>query len=87
MTRVLEGTERTSSMAENLHSRISPYLFVRKQVGNGFLNLLRFFLNHEKIERSEKSFRHQKTPAHILTGQEHPHWVEMLGFKRFQRAA
>lgn len=28
----LDTTERTSSMVENLNSRISPYLFVKKNV-------------------------------------------------------
>lgn len=83
----LDSTERTSSMAENLHSRISPYLLIRRQVGNGFLGLLRFFLNHEELERSAKSYREKKTPCQILTGKSHPHWIEMLGLQLFKRAA
>lgn len=83
----LNSTERTSSMAENLHSRISPYLFLRKQVDNGFLNLLRFFLNHNPILRSAHDYREKKTPTEILTKKSHPHLLEMLGFKLFKRAA
>ena len=26
-----------------------------------------------------------KTPAELLTGQPHPHWLEMLGYKLFTR--
>ncbi len=77
----MDSTERTSSMAENLHSRISPYLFLRREVGNGFLNLLRFYLNHTPFVRSENSNRVGKTPDEILTGKSHPDWLEMLGFK------
>ena len=82
----LGTTERTSSMAENLHSRISPYLFLRREVGNGFLSLLRFFLNHTPFERSAHRYRVDKTPTEILTGQSHPSWLEMLGFEPFKRA-
>jgi hypothetical protein len=28
-----------------------------------------------------------KSPAELLSGQEHPHWLEMLGYQRFRRAA
>jgi hypothetical protein len=83
----LDTTERTSSMAENLHSRISPYLFLRREIGNGFLNLLRFFLNHTPFERSAHSDREGKTPTEILTGKSHPHWLEMLGFEFFKQSA
>ncbi|MFN6188877.1 MAG: hypothetical protein ACK460_22820 [Microcystis sp.] len=27
-----------------------------------------------------------KSPAELMMGQEHPHWLELLGFERFQRA-
>ena len=42
----LDSTERTSSMVENLNSRLSPYFFIRQEIGHGFLELLRFYLNH-----------------------------------------
>jgi len=84
---ILETTERTSSMAENLHSRIHSHLFLRKQVDNGFLNLLRFFFNHKPILRSVHEYRQGKTPTEILTGKSHPHLLEMLGFEPFKRAA
>jgi hypothetical protein len=83
----MDTTERTSSMAENLHSRISPYLFLRREVGNGFLNLLRFYLNYTPFTRSDNINRVDKTPAEVLTGKSHQNWLEMLGFNRFKRAA
>ncbi len=83
----LDTTERASSMIENLHSRISPYLFLRREIGNDYLELLRFYLNHVPFQRSEREERVNKSPAEILTGESHPHWLEMLGFQRFKQAA
>jgi hypothetical protein len=50
---------------------------------------MRFFLNHHPYLRSAKPERRGKTPAHLLTGQDqdHPHWLEVLSFQRFRRAA
>lgn len=83
----LDATERTSSMVENLHSRLKKYFFLRKEVGYGYLDLLRFYLNHTPFLRSAKEFRVNKTPAEILTGKPHKHWLELLGYTRFQRVA
>lgn len=83
----LNSTERTSSMVENFNSRLSPYFFLRREIGFGYLELLRFYLNHARFLRSEKAERVGKTPSEILTGKPHPHWLEMLGFERFKRAA
>lgn len=83
----INSTERTSSMAENLHSRISPYLFLRREIGHGFLDLLRFYLNHTPLLRSEREERKNKTPAEILSGRPHKNWLEMLGFAPFRLAA
>jgi hypothetical protein len=44
------------------------------------------FLNHQPFPRSQKPERVGKTPAELLTGQAHPHWLELLGFTRFQWA-
>jgi hypothetical protein len=49
--------------------------------------LLRFFLNHQPFARSEKPQRRGKSPAELLTGQPHSHWLEMLGFTRFRRVS
>ena len=83
----LNSTERTSSMVENLNSRLRPYLFSRREIGNGYLGLLRFFLNHKPFERSDNANRKGKSPAELLAGKPHPHWLEMLGYTRFSRAA
>lgn len=77
---------RASSLVENLNSRLRNYFFLRRQIGPAYLDLLRFFLNHQPFLRSQKSERVGQSPAELLTGQTHPHWLEMLGFTRFTRA-
>ncbi len=83
----MDKTERTSSMVENLNGRVRTHLRNRKEIGYGFLDLLRFFLNHKPIIRSARKTREGKTPAEILSGKPHLHWLELLGFQRFKRAA
>ena len=77
---------RASSLVENFNSRLRNYFFLRRQIGPAYLELLRFFLNHQPFPRSQKPERRGKSPAELLTGQAHPHWLEMLGFTRFTRA-
>lgn len=77
---------RASSLVENLNSRLRTYFFLRRQIGPQYLDLLRFFLNHSPFSRSQHPERVGKTPAELLTGQAHPHWLELLGFVRFQRS-
>jgi hypothetical protein len=78
---------RASSVVENVNSRVRNYFFLRKEVGQGYLELLRFFLNHRRFLRSEHPERQGKSPAELLNGQEHEHWLEMLGYALFRRAA
>ena len=79
-------THRTSSLVENLNSRLRNYFFLRKQLDSGYLNLLRFFLNHRTFMRSRHPERVGKSPNQLMTGQAHPHWLELLGFELFQSA-
>ena len=83
----MSSTERTSSMVENMNGRVRKHIAYRQETGHGYLDLLRFFLNHKPIERSTREHRHKKTPAEILSGELHPHWLELLGYERFKRAA
>ena len=83
----LYSTERTSSMVENLNGRLRPYFYLRREIGFGYLDLLRFFLNHTPFLRSAREERQNKTPAEILTDSPHINWLEMLGFTRFKKAA
>jgi hypothetical protein len=82
---VSAGVVRASSVAENLNSRLRCYFFLRRELGSGYLSMLQFFLNHRRFQRSEHAERVGKSPAELLTGQTHPHWLEMLGYQRFKR--
>lgn len=83
----LRDTERTSSMVENFNGRIRVCFHMRREIGHGYLGLLQFFLNHKPFLRSRKTHRVGKTPAEILNENPHPHWLEMLGYTQFKRAA
>jgi hypothetical protein len=77
---------RASSIVENINSRLRCYFFLRRRLGTGYLSLLQFFLNHRRFLRSKRPERQGKSPAELLTGQPHPHWLEMLGCKPLQIA-
>jgi hypothetical protein len=77
-----EQVVRASSIIENINSRLRSYFFLRREIGSGYLDLLQFFLNHRRFLRSERLERVDKSPAELLTGQPHPHWLEMLGYRR-----
>jgi hypothetical protein len=78
---------RASSLVENLNSRLRAYFFLRRQLGPAYLELLRFFLNHRRLPRSDREERVGKSPAELLTGQQHEHWLKMLGYQPFRRTA
>jgi hypothetical protein len=82
----MKSTPRASSLVENLNSRLRNYFFLRKQLGSDYLDLLRFFLNHRTFNQSRIPERVDKSPAELMTGKKHPHWLEMLGFELFRRA-
>jgi len=82
---VLAETPRASSIVENLNSRLRNYFFLRRHIGPIYLDLLQFFLNHRLFLRSERAERVGKSPAELLTGQPHRHWLELLGYERFHR--
>jgi hypothetical protein len=80
-----EGVVRASSVVENLNSRLRSYFFLRKEIGGGYLELLRFFLNHRRFVRSEHPERVGKSPAELLSGEGHAHWLGLLGYQRFSQ--
>jgi len=82
---VARQTVRASSLVENLNSRLRNYFFLRRHLGPDYLALLQFFLNHRRFLRSERPERVGKSPAELLNGSPHHHWLEMLGYTRFSR--
>lgn len=78
-------TVRASSLVENLNSRLRNYFTLRRHLGADYLALLQFFFNHRRFDRSECPERVGKSPAELLTGHTHPHWLEMLGYQPFSR--
>ena len=82
---LLSNIHRSSSMVENLNGRLRCYFFLRRQIGPAYLDLLRFFLNHHPFVRSAHPEKTGKSPVELLTGEKHPHWLELLGFKLFKR--
>jgi hypothetical protein len=75
---------RASSLVENVNGRLRGYFFLRRQLGSDYLTLLQFFFNHRRFLRSRVPERVGHSPAELLTGQRHRHWLEMLGFQRFR---
>ncbi len=82
---VLFSMVRASSHVENLNSRLRNYFFLRRQLGDDYLCLLQFYLNHQRYVRSHRKERKGKSPRELLTGESHAHWLELLGFERFRR--
>lgn len=87
VTQVQQGVVRASSAIENFNSRLRNYFFLRKQIGNDYLDLLRFYLNHQSFLASDDPRRAGRSPAEIMLNEKQPHWLEQLGFELFKRAA
>lgn len=83
----INNLNRTSCMVENFNSRLKPFLDERKGFNDHRLALFQFILNHRPFARSEHKSHIGKSAAQLMTGREHPHWLEMLGFKRFSSVA
>ena len=82
--RAMADTPRSSSLVENLNSRLRTYFTLRRHLGNSYLDLLRFFLNHRRFLRSRHAERQGKSPRELMTGQGHPHWLTLLGLGPLQ---
>ena len=84
VSRAMADTPRSSSLVENLNSRLRPYFTLRRHLSGAYLDLLRFFLNHRRFLRSRRAERQGKSPCELMTGQGHPHWLTLLGLGPLQ---
>ncbi|MFL5332436.1 MAG: hypothetical protein ACJ8H8_04505, partial [Geminicoccaceae bacterium] len=84
VSRAMADTPRSSSLVENLNSRLRTYFTLRRHLGGSYLDLLRYFLNHRRFMRSRRAERHGKSPRELMTGQGHPHWLTLLGLGPLQ---
>jgi len=82
--RAMADTPRSSSLVENLNSRLRTYFTLRRHLSGSYLDLLRFFLNHRRFMHSRRTERHSKSPRELMTGQGHPHWLTLLGLGPLQ---
>ena len=60
MRQAVTRTPRSSSLVENLNSRLRNYFTLRRHLGSPYLDLLRFFLNQRRYMRillTELSYR------------------------------
>ena len=84
VSQVLAETPRSSSLVENLNSRLRTYFTLRRHLGGSYLDLLQFFLNHRCFMRSRRAERNSKSPRQLMTGQGHQHWLTLLGLGPLQ---
>jgi len=84
VSRGMVETPRSSSLVENLNSRLRNYFTLRRHLGGSYLGLLQFFLNHRCFMRSRRAERTGKSPRQLMTGQDHPHWLTLLGLGTLQ---
>ncbi len=84
VSRAMADTPRSSSLVENLNSRLRTYFTLRRHLGGAYLDLLQFFLNHRCFMRSRRAERQGKSPRELMTGQRHPHWLTLLGLGLLQ---
>ena len=63
VSRAMADTPRSSSLLENLNSRLRTDFTLRRHLGGSYLDLLRFFLNHRRFMLSRHAERQGKKPA------------------------
>ena len=76
----LRSTPRSSSLVENLNSRIRICLTNRRHLdgGRAWLGLLQFVFNHRRFARSRCVERVGRSPNELMTGKPHDHWLTLL---------
>jgi hypothetical protein len=86
VSQAMESTPRSSSLVENLNSRLRNCLTLRCHLhgSRAWLDLLQFFFNHRRFMRSRRGERIGKSPREAMTGPDHPHWLTLLGLGPLQ---
>ena len=86
VSQAMESTPRSSSLVENLNSRLRNCLTLRRHLNGSraWLGLLKFFFNHRRFMRSRRGERIGKSPREAMTGHDHPHWLTLLGLGPLQ---
>ncbi|MFL9989221.1 hypothetical protein [Paraburkholderia sediminicola] len=86
VSQAMKSTPRSSLLVENLNSRLRNCLTLRRHLNGGraWLGLLQFFFNHRRFMRSRCSERLGKSPREAMTGEDHPHWLTLLGLGALQ---
>jgi len=84
VTQAMTQTRRSSSLVENLNSRLRIYFTLSRHLGDSYLDLLQFFLNHRRFLRSRPAERNNKSPRELMTGSGHPHRLTLLGLGPLQ---
>ena len=83
----LRSVKRGSGDVENLNGQLRKYFELRRVLGDKWLEMLRFYLNHHRQGRSRRPGGSGKSPAERLKGRRLPHWLEQLGYQLFKTAA
>ncbi|WP_175153578.1 hypothetical protein [Paraburkholderia ultramafica] len=60
------------------------YFTLRRHPGSPYLGLLQFFVNHRRFLRSRRFERKGRIPCELMTGQDHSHWLTLLGLGPLQ---
>ena len=86
VSQAMQSTPRSSSLVENLNSRLRNCLTLRRHLNGGraWMGLLQFFFNHRRFMRSRCGKRLGKSPREAMTGEDHPHWLTLLGLGPLQ---
>lgn len=86
VAQTMAQTPRSSALVEHLNSRLRNYFTLHRQLGSSYLALFQSFLNHRRFLRSRRPERIGKSPAQLMTGQDHPHWLTLLVWAQFSRS-
>jgi hypothetical protein len=82
----MKRTPRSSSMVENLNSRIRVCLTNRRHLegGRAWLGLLQCVFSHRRFVRSRYAERTGRTPRELMSRQSRENWPTLLGLGSLQ---